>query len=30
MDRRLLWFVGLLAPVLGWSAVGPQDRKSVV
>ena len=26
MDRRLLWFVGLLAPVLGWSAVGPHDR----
>ncbi len=26
MDRRLLWFIGLLAPVLGWSAVGPHDR----
>src|SRR5882724_5047145 len=26
MDRRLLWFVVLLAPVLGWSAVGPYDR----
>lgn len=26
MDRRLLWFVGLLAPVLGWSAVMPHDR----
>jgi putative membrane protein len=26
MDRRLLWFVVLLAPVLGWSAVGPHDR----
>ena len=26
MDRRLVWFVALLAPVLGWSAVGPHDR----
>ena len=26
MDRRLLGFVVLLAPVLGWSAVGPYDR----
>ncbi len=26
MDRRLLWFCGLLAPVLGWSAFGPHDR----
>jgi putative membrane protein len=26
MDRRLMWFVLLLAPVLGWSAVGPHDR----
>jgi putative membrane protein len=26
MDRRLLWFCGLLAPVLAWSAVGPHDR----
>ncbi|HWA28170.1 MAG TPA: DUF2238 domain-containing protein [Lacunisphaera sp.] len=26
MDRRLLWFVGLLAPVLGWSAFAPHDR----
>jgi len=25
MDRRLLWFVGLLAPVLAWSAVRPHD-----
>ena len=26
MDRRLLWFVVLLASVLGWSAVAPYDR----
>jgi putative membrane protein len=26
MDRRLLWFCVLLAPVLAWSAVGPHDR----
>ncbi|AOS45351.1 Inner membrane protein YjdF [Lacunisphaera limnophila] len=26
MDRRLAWFVGLLLPVLLWSAVGPHDR----
>jgi putative membrane protein len=25
MDRRLLWFGGLLAPVLAWSAVRPHD-----
>jgi len=25
MDRRLLWFVLLLAPVLGWSLVAPHD-----
>jgi putative membrane protein len=25
MDRRLLWFVALLAPVLAWSAVRPHD-----
>lgn len=25
MDRRLLWFVLLLAPVFGWSAVAPHD-----
>jgi putative membrane protein len=26
MDRRLLWFLVLLAPVFIWSAVGPHDR----
>jgi putative membrane protein len=26
MDRRLVWFIALLAPVLGWSAIGPHDR----
>lgn len=26
MDRRLIWFSILLAPVLGWSAIGPYDR----
>ncbi len=25
MDRRLLWFCGLLAPVLAWSVVKPHD-----
>jgi putative membrane protein len=25
MDRRLLWFVALLVPILGWSAVHPHD-----
>ena len=25
MDRRLLWFAGLLLPVLAWSAVRPHD-----
>lgn len=24
-DRRLLWFTGLLLPVLAWSAVAPHD-----
>lgn len=26
MDRRLVWFCGLLAPVLVWSAIRPHDR----
>src|SRR3954468_11096683 len=26
MDRRLLWFVGLLLPVLVWSWISPRDR----
>lgn len=26
MDRRLIWFCGLLLPVLAWSAIGPHDR----
>lgn len=26
MDRRLIWFTVLIAPVLAWSAVGPHDR----
>jgi putative membrane protein len=26
MDRRLIWFCGLLVPVLVWSAIGPHDR----
>jgi len=26
MDRRLLWFAGLLLPVLVWSGFGPHDR----
>jgi putative membrane protein len=25
-DRRLIWFCGLLAPVLVWSGIGPHDR----
>ena len=25
-DRRLLWFLGLLLPVLVWSGLGPHDR----
>ena len=25
MNRRLLWFCALLAPLLGWSAVAPHD-----
>jgi len=25
MDRRLIWFCALLAPVLGWSAIAPHD-----
>ena len=25
MDRRLIWFCGLLAPVFAWSAVAPHD-----
>lgn len=25
-DRRLIWFVALLAPVVGWSWIGPHDR----
>jgi putative membrane protein len=25
MDRRLIWFTLLLAPVLGWSAIKPHD-----
>lgn len=25
-DRRLLWFLGLLLPVLVWSGIGPHDR----
>ena len=25
MDRRLIWFCALLAPVLGWSMVRPHD-----
>ena len=25
MDRRLIWFCALLAPVLGWSAINPHD-----
>jgi len=26
MDRRLIWFVALLAPVVIWSWIGPHDR----
>lgn len=26
MDRRLIWFLSLLVPVLVWSAVNPHDR----
>ena len=26
MDRRLLWFLGLLVPVLVWSWIAPHDR----
>lgn len=26
MEKRVLWFCILLAPVLAWSAVGPHDR----
>jgi putative membrane protein len=26
MDRRLIWFLGLLAPVLAWSWIAPHDR----
>lgn len=26
MDRRLIWFLGLLAPVLVWSWIAPHDR----
>jgi putative membrane protein len=26
MDRRLIWFVTLLAPVVAWSWIGPHDR----
>ena len=26
MDRRLLWFLGLLLPVLAWSWIAPHDR----
>jgi putative membrane protein len=26
MDRRLLWFFGLLAPVVAWSWIAPHDR----
>lgn len=26
MDRRLIWFVGLFAPVLAWSWINPHDR----
>jgi len=26
MDRRLIWFLALLIPVLAWSAVNPHDR----
>ena len=26
MDRRLIWFVGVFAPVLAWSWINPHDR----
>ncbi|WP_438483575.1 DUF2238 domain-containing protein [Oleiharenicola lentus] len=26
MDRRLIWFLGLLLPVVWWSAISPHDR----
>lgn len=26
MDRRLYWFLGLLAPVVAWSWIAPHDR----
>jgi putative membrane protein len=26
MERRLIWFLGLLLPVLVWSGIGPHDR----
>ena len=26
MDRRLIWFLALLAPVMAWSWIGPHDR----
>src|SRR4051812_25313356 len=26
MDRRLVWFFGLLAPVAAWSWIAPHDR----
>lgn len=26
MERRLIWFLGLLLPVLAWSGIGPHDR----
>ena len=26
MDRRLIWFVGLLVPVVAWSWIDPHDR----
>lgn len=26
MDRRLIWFLVLLAPVVAWSWIGPHDR----
>jgi len=26
MDRRLIWFLALLIPVLAWSAINPHDR----
>jgi putative membrane protein len=26
LDRRLIWFLALLAPVVAWSWIGPHDR----